>query len=145
MAAPVHLCWVWGHTCDTYVQCTSRRANFYGTKQLLDLAAEMPHLRSFVYLSTYYVNCFMPYNTPVPEEVHYPTLQLAGTAICLICTVCAPCVTGCVHSDHEHVLRSIPSEYLEVTLRHSFKHFKHTRVGVSIAKVFVEQAGCMPD
>jgi hypothetical protein len=31
-----------------------------------------------VYVSTFYVNNFKPYNTPVPEEVHYPTLQLAG-------------------------------------------------------------------
>lgn len=40
----------------------------------------MHSLRSFVYLSTYYVNNFKPYNTPVLEEVHYPTLQLAGMA-----------------------------------------------------------------
>jgi hypothetical protein len=38
----------------------------------------MPRLRSFVYVSTFYVNNFKPYNTPVPEEVHYLTLQLAG-------------------------------------------------------------------
>lgn len=38
----------------------------------------MRRLRSFVYVSTFYVNNFKPYNTPVPEEVHYPTLQLAG-------------------------------------------------------------------
>lgn len=56
----------------------SNRANFVGTRQLLELAAGMQHARSFVYLSTYYVNNFLPYNTPVPEQVHRPTLQLAG-------------------------------------------------------------------
>lgn len=59
------------------------RANFLGTEQLLQLASRMPHLRSFVYVSTYYVNNFKPYNTAVPEEVHYPTLQLAG-GVCVL-------------------------------------------------------------
>jgi len=40
----------------------------------------MRNLRSFVFTSTYWVNNFKPYNTPVKEEVHYPTLQLAGRA-----------------------------------------------------------------
>jgi len=57
------------------------RSNFCATKQLLDLARQMHSLRSFVYLSTYYVNNFKPYNTPVLEEVHYPTLQLAGMGL----------------------------------------------------------------
>jgi nucleoside-diphosphate-sugar epimerase len=56
----------------------SNRANYLGTKQLLGLASEMRNLRSFVFTSTYWVNNFKPYNTPVKEEVHYLTLQLAG-------------------------------------------------------------------
>lgn len=42
----------------------------------------MRNLRSFVFTSTYWVNNFMPYNTPVKEEVHRPTLQLAGGDCC---------------------------------------------------------------
>lgn len=42
----------------------------------------MRNLRSFVFTSTYWVNNFMPYNTPVKEEVHHPTLQLAGGDCC---------------------------------------------------------------
>jgi hypothetical protein len=38
----------------------------------------MPRLRAFVFVSTYFVNSFKPYNSTVPEEVHYPPLQLAG-------------------------------------------------------------------
>lgn len=55
-----------------------RRANYCGTRQLLTLASQMPRLRSFVYISTFYTNNFKPYNTPVPEVVHHPTLQLTG-------------------------------------------------------------------
>lgn len=54
------------------------RSNFLGTKALLQLCAEMSHLRSFVYISTFFVNNYLAYNTPVKERVHYPTLQLAG-------------------------------------------------------------------
>jgi nucleoside-diphosphate-sugar epimerase len=54
------------------------RANFLGTKSLLQLAGDMDHLQTFVHVSTYYVNNFKPFNTPVTEKVHYPTLQLAG-------------------------------------------------------------------
>jgi hypothetical protein len=46
----------------------------------LELAVHTRRLRSFVYLSTYYTSNFLPCNTPVKEQVHYPTLQLAGTA-----------------------------------------------------------------
>jgi nucleoside-diphosphate-sugar epimerase len=55
-----------------------RRSNFLGTQALLQLCSEMSGLRSFVHVSTYWVNNFYPYNTPVKEEVHYPRLQLAG-------------------------------------------------------------------
>lgn len=54
------------------------RSNFLGTKSLLELAGDMDHLEAFVHVSTYFVNNFKPFNTPVAEEVHYPTLQLAG-------------------------------------------------------------------
>lgn len=57
------------------------RSNYCGTRQLLDAASQMPFLRSFVFVSTYYVNSFKPYNSSVLEEVHYPPLQLAG--VCL--------------------------------------------------------------
>lgn len=57
------------------------RSNYMGARTLLQLAREMRHLRSFVHISTYFVNNFAPYNTPVKEEVHYPTLQLAGEQV----------------------------------------------------------------
>jgi hypothetical protein len=44
----------------------------------------MPRLRSFVYISTFYTNNFKPYNTPVPEVVHHPTLQLTGEGDALL-------------------------------------------------------------
>jgi hypothetical protein len=44
----------------------------------------VPNLRAFVYVSTFYVNNFKPFNSAVKEEVHQLPLQLAGegTAHC---------------------------------------------------------------
>lgn len=54
------------------------RANYCGTARVLELAADMPRLRAFVFVSTYYVSNFKPYNSLVLEEVHQLTLQLTG-------------------------------------------------------------------
>jgi hypothetical protein len=54
------------------------RCNFEGTRSLIQLAGKMQRLRAFVHVSTFFVSNFQPVNTPVHEEVHYPTLQLAG-------------------------------------------------------------------
>lgn len=64
--------------------CCGRRSNYLGTQALLQLCSEMSGLRSFVHVSTYWVNNFYPYNTPVKEEVHYPRLSLAGEARMLL-------------------------------------------------------------
>jgi nucleoside-diphosphate-sugar epimerase len=90
-----------------------RRSNFNGTQTLLQLAGEIINLRAFVHVSTFYVNNFKPYNTPVKEEVHYPTLQLAGkskTSLSAFTAAAAagdsPCAdmkTGamaCTHAQH---------------------------------------------
>lgn len=60
--------------------CSTYRANYCGTRNLLELAGRMQRLRSFEFTSTYWVNNWLPYNTPVQEKVHYPTLQVAGAA-----------------------------------------------------------------
>lgn len=71
----------WGLPNNSHVATfvTRARSNYCGTKHLLDLAALMLRLRAFVYVSTYYVSNFKPYNTPVKEEVHNIMLQLPGT------------------------------------------------------------------
>lgn len=38
----------------------------------------MRNLRAFVFVSTFYVNNFRPFNSAVKEEVHQLPLQLAG-------------------------------------------------------------------
>jgi hypothetical protein len=48
---------------------------------MLELAAGMPRLRAFVFVSTYYVSNFKPYNSLVAEEVHQLTLQLTGRLV----------------------------------------------------------------
>ena len=58
--------------------CCHYRTNYCGTERTLELARQMSRLRAFVYVSTFYVNNFMPFNSAVKEEVHRITLQLAG-------------------------------------------------------------------
>jgi nucleoside-diphosphate-sugar epimerase len=65
----------------------TRRNNYLGTKQLLDLAGSMLHLESFVYVSTYYVSNFKPFNSAVKEEVHRLPLQLPGGRLTLCYTM----------------------------------------------------------
>lgn len=51
------------------------RTNYASTSQLLELAATMPFLRCFTYMSTAYVNSNLPRHSRVEEKI-YP---LPGT------------------------------------------------------------------
>lgn len=68
-----------------FLQTDTCRANYCGTKRLIELAQDMPQLRSFVFVSTFYVNNFKPYNSAVKEQVHELTLQLTGKRLCSAC------------------------------------------------------------
>jgi hypothetical protein len=75
-----------------------RRNNYRGTQQLLDLAGSMTQLESFVYVSTFYVNNFKPFNSPVQEEVHHLPLQWPGRRMhtCFLSFFCLRCYDGAV-------------------------------------------------
>lgn len=55
------------------------RCNYCGTKALLELAAQMPHLASFVHVSTFFVNNHLPACTRVPERQAAPLPLVLGT------------------------------------------------------------------
>lgn len=59
----------------------ARRANYYGTAELLQLASEMPHLRAFVFTSTYFTNNYLPRNSVVREHLHCLPLTLGGRTL----------------------------------------------------------------
>lgn len=65
-------------TCLLLAPC---RHNYYGTQGLLQLSSEMPELRSFVHVSTFFVNNHMPRNSVVPEAIHAVPLELAGQPV----------------------------------------------------------------
>lgn len=46
------------------------RANYVGTRNLLDLAADMPKLHVFLHTSTYFVNSHLPRHSVVKEEIY---------------------------------------------------------------------------
>eukprot|EP00878_Enallax_costatus_P009179 GHUV01009596.1.p1 GENE.GHUV01009596.1~~GHUV01009596.1.p1 ORF type:complete len:597 (+),score=150.72 GHUV01009596.1:329-2119(+) len=69
-------------TLDARVQDTLR-ANYCGTRELLSLAAQMPHLTSLVFTSTYYVSNHLPRNSIVKEEIHQLQLTLPGSSSAL--------------------------------------------------------------
>lgn len=57
------------------------RHNYFGTQSLMALASQMEHLRSFVHVSTYFVNNHMPRNTVVKEQLHPVPLEIDGQAV----------------------------------------------------------------
>jgi fatty acyl-CoA reductase len=59
----------------------SRRHNYFGTQALMELASHMEQLRSFVHVSTYFVNNHMPRNSVVKEQLHPVPLELNGQAV----------------------------------------------------------------
>jgi fatty acyl-CoA reductase len=61
---------------STHVPLCISRNNCYGTLNVLDLAAQMPNLKSFVHVSTYFVNNHMPRNQLIEEKI-FP-LDLGG-------------------------------------------------------------------
>lgn len=55
--------------------------NYFGTQRLMQLAASCRNLRSFVHVSTYFVNNHMPRNSVVREAVHALPLELGGRRV----------------------------------------------------------------
>jgi len=53
---------------DADIQATLRN-NCYGTLNVRDLATQMPHLKSFVHVSTYFVNNHRPRNQLIEEKI----------------------------------------------------------------------------
>eukprot|EP00775_Hariotina_reticulata_P008751 gene8751-8931_t len=62
---------------DAPIQKTLRN-NYIGTKQLMEVAASMPNLCSFVHVSTYCVNNNRPHNSTVQEAIYPLVLSLDG-------------------------------------------------------------------
>lgn len=59
----------------------SRRHNYFGTQSLMELSSQMDNLRSFVHVSTYFVNNHMPRNSEVKEQLHPVPLELHGQPV----------------------------------------------------------------
>lgn len=89
---------------------SSCRANYLGTKQLLELAGCMTQLEAFVYVSTYYVINFMPYDSEVKEEVHKLPLRLACMIMTRLCL--------CSWRDHQTACVSLSRPVLSSTFKH---------------------------
>jgi hypothetical protein len=89
------------------------RANYLGTQQLLKLASSMKQLESCVFVSTYYVNNFRPFNDHVQEEVHKLPLHLAGGCRTALHSLAAcswgPKSRKIPVKQHKHALQQQPS------------------------------------
>lgn len=46
------------------------RANFLPTRALLDFAASLPRLRAFTFMSTAYVNAYLPHGSRIEEKIY---------------------------------------------------------------------------
>jgi thioester reductase-like protein len=51
------------------------RTNYLGTQQLLELSSQMPRLKSFVHVSSSFVNHHLPRNTLIYETLYPLDLQ----------------------------------------------------------------------
>lgn len=58
-----------------------RRNNYFGTQSVMQLASGMTALRSFVHVSTYFVNNHAPRGSVVREQVHALPLELDGRRV----------------------------------------------------------------
>ncbi|KAF8068243.1 fatty acyl-CoA reductase [Scenedesmus sp. PABB004] len=65
---------------DADVQMTLKN-NYMGTMEMMRVASGMTSLRSFVHVSTYFVNNHLPRNSVVKEQIYPVPLQVGGVAM----------------------------------------------------------------
>lgn len=59
----------------------AHRHNYFGTQGLMQLSSQFLQLRSFVHVSTYFVNNHMPRNSVVKEQLNPVPLELDGRPV----------------------------------------------------------------
>lgn len=57
------------------------RNNYLGTTELMHMASQLPHLKAFIHVSTYFVNNNLPRNSTVKEQIYQLPLAVNGTPV----------------------------------------------------------------